>query len=153
MIPPLVQILGAPHRVLPPGIHPSSVLEIGERFATTEHRLRLFRGFTALVKVLKDSGCTTIYLDGSFASDKPVPNDYDGCWDPLGVDLSKLDPVLLDFSNKRAAQKRKYLGEMFVASMGESSGQTFLDFFQTEKNTGERKGILLLQSLNDVAQP
>src|ERR1700722_11262230 len=117
MIPSLVEIMGAPHRVLPPGVHPSSMAEIGERFATNEHRQRLFRGFMSVADVLRGCGCMSIYLDGSFTTDKPLPNDYDGCWDPTGVDVSKLDPVLLDFANKRAAQKERYLGEMFVATM------------------------------------
>lgn len=118
--------------------------EIAERFATNEHRQRLFRGFASLVEVLRESGCRSIYLDGSFATDKPLPNDYDGCWDPAGVDVSKLDPVLLNFDNKRTAQKEKYLGEMFIGTVREISGRTFLDFFQTDRN-GEKKGILLLQ--------
>jgi hypothetical protein len=146
MIPSLVKIEGAPDRVLPPGIHLSSMGEIGERFATNEHRRRLFRGFASVADALRKCGCMSIYLDGSFTTDKPLPNDYDGCWDPTGVDVAKLDPVLLDFTNKRAAQKEKYLGEMFIATTSEVSGKTFLDFFQTERSTGERKGILMLQS-------
>jgi hypothetical protein len=149
MIPLLVEIEGAPHKVLPPGIHKSSMVEIDRRFATTEHRKRLFRGFKSMVNVLQESGCRTVFLDGSFVTNKPIPNDYDGCWDPIGVNVSKLDPVLLDFSNGRAAQKEKYLGEMFIATTSEISGETFLDFFQTDRTTGHRKGILLVE-LPDV---
>ena len=68
--------------------------------------------------------------------------DYDGCWDPEGVDVRKLDPVLLDFGNLRAAQKQKYRGEMFVAVLPNSPNDTFLEFFQIDKYTGEQKGIL-----------
>ena len=42
----------------------------------------------------------------------------------------------------RANQKRKYLGEFFPLLY--SNGQAFLDFFQTEKYTGNSKGILLI---------
>lgn len=145
MIPALVKLQGAPYLVLPPGIHEASVAEVEQRFAFNDHRRRLFQGFVAILQVLRTSGCTRVYLDGSFVSDKPAPKDYDGCWDPTGVDIAKLDPVLLDFDNLRAAQKQKYLGEMFIASVSELSGKTFLDFFQTEKSSGVAKGIILIK--------
>ena len=148
MIPALIQVPCLPFRVLPPGIHRTTLEEIAERFATNARRKELFGGFRAVVAALQISGCSSIYLDGSFASEKPSPEDYDGCWDPAGVDVTKLDPVLLDFTKQRAAQKRKYRGEMFIATVTEISGKTFLDFFQTEKSTGAQKGILLVQSPN-----
>jgi len=65
-----------------------------------------------------------------------------GCWEHAGVDPAMLDPVLLNFDNKRAAQKAKYLGEMFIAGMPNGQGCPFLDFFQVEKSSGQAKGIL-----------
>jgi hypothetical protein len=149
MIPPLVEIRGAPYRVLPPGIHWSSLAEIGARFVTNEHRLKLFAGFTSVTEALRAAGCTTIYLDGSFTTEKELPRDYDGCWEPFGVQVAKLDPVLLDFTNLRAAQKQKYFGEMFLATTMGISGSTFLDFFQIEKATGQKKGIIGIRALTE----
>ncbi len=83
-----------------------------------------------------------MYLDGSFVTEKEHPNDFDGCWDPADVVASLLDPVLLDFTNKRAAQKLKYRGEMFIASAANAGTETFLSFFQKEKLTGASKGIV-----------
>lgn len=57
-----------------------------------------------------------------------------------GVDPLRLDPVLLDFRNKRAAQKAKYFGEMFAVELPHSPG--LLDFFQSEKFTDQPKGII-----------
>ena len=141
MIPALISIPGAPFRVLPPGIHWSALPDIEARFSTNEHRAKLFAGFLSLAEALQGAGCSTIYLDGSFVTEKQNPKDYDGCWDPTGVQFAKLDPVLLNFDNQRAAQKAKYLGEMFPAMTG-VPGKTFLDFFQIEKTTGQRKGII-----------
>ena len=141
MIPPLVEIRGAPHRVLPPGIHWSSLAEIGARFATNEHRLKLFTGFVSVTEVLRAAGCKTIYLDGSFATEKEIPKDYDGCWEPAGVQVAKLDPVLLDFTNLRAAQKHKYLGEMFLATSMEISGVLFWISFRSKKLLAKRRGL------------
>jgi len=67
------------------------------------------------------------------------------CWDITNVDPEHLDPVLLDFSIRRAAQKAKFGGEFFPAQLPEGiSGRTFLDFFQVDKETGARKGIVAL---------
>ncbi|WP_294300979.1 hypothetical protein [uncultured Sphingomonas sp.] len=141
MIPDLVDLPSCPWAVLPPGIHDATLAEVEVRFATTPHRRWLFEGFIRVTDALRHVGCRTVYLDGSFVTAKPHPGDYDGCWDHVGVDFSRLDPVLLDFDNKRAAQKAKYLGEMFIAAL--SSGVApFLDFFQVEKFSGAAKGIL-----------
>jgi len=95
---------------------------------------------------IAEDGCRTVYIDGSFVTAKPHPDDFDGCWDIDGVDPERLDPVLLTFNSGRAAQKAKYLGELFPARMGEGgSGLTFLEFFQVDKETGNQKGIVSLE--------
>jgi hypothetical protein len=145
MVPALIDLGSpAPWAVLPPGIHATSVAEIGSRFANTPHRQWLLGGFVRVVEALRLAGCQTVYLDGSFTTGKPHPDDFDGCWDHNGMDLSLLDPVLRTFSNKREAQKKKYFGEMFPAFLENEPGITFLDFFQVEKFSGLRKGILLV---------
>jgi hypothetical protein len=56
-----------------------------------------------------------------------------------------LDPVLLDFSDRRAAQKAKFGGELFPAQLAaEPGGATFLEFFQHDRVTGEPKGIVAI---------
>jgi hypothetical protein len=82
-----------------------------------------------------------VYLDGSFVTGKPEPGDFDVCWDPTGVDPSRLDPVLLDFSDGRKAQQEKYCGEFFPSSARADGRLTFVDFFQVDKLSGEAKGI------------
>jgi len=128
---------------LPPGIHSASWSEFEKRFGATSHRQRLLGGLLAALRALRDAGCGTAYIDGSFVTAKEVPGDYDGCWDISGVDPIKLDPVLLSFDPGRAIQKAKYLGELFPAQTAEGgSGKTFLDFFQINKDSGEPKGLV-----------
>ena len=143
MIPSLVD-LGSPTpwAVLPPGVHVTSMPEIEARFATTPHRRWLYGGFRRAADALASAGCMGVYLDGSFVTDKPHPDDFDGCWEIEGVDLSRLDPILLDFRQKRAAQKAKFFGEMFMAEGLGVPGLTFVEFFQIEKFSGRSKGIL-----------
>ena len=53
--------------------------------------------------------------------------------------------MLKTFAGGRAAQKAKYRGELFPATERAGGGEgTFLDFFQTDKDTGARKGIVAL---------
>src|SRR3546814_2730258 len=108
MIPDLIELASpCPWAVLPPGIHDTSLAEVEARFATTPHRKWLFDGFVRMAQALAAAGCQYVYLDGSFVTAKPHPGDFDGCWDHVGVDPAKLDPVFLDFSKKREAQKAK----------------------------------------------
>ena len=94
---------------------------------------------------LKSAGCLTVYINGSFVTAKEVPNDFDVCWDEAGVNPLLLDPVILIFDPGRAAQKSKYLGELFPASaIASGDGFSFLEFFQTDKETGTRKGIIAI---------
>ncbi|MGH8793085.1 MAG: DUF6932 family protein [Stackebrandtia sp.] len=61
------------------------------------------------------------------------------------VDPARLDPELLDFTKRRAAQKAKYGGELFPAeSRADPAGTRFRDYFQQDKTTGEPKGIVAL---------
>lgn len=72
---------------------------------------------------------------------KDLPEDYDGAWDTTGVDPYALDPVLLDFSNRRAAMKSKYLGELFPATMTAAPGVLYREFFMKDRN-GVPKGVV-----------
>jgi hypothetical protein len=131
--------------LLPEGIHWTDMLAIHKRYGRNGLRLRLFAGLERGLIALRDAGCQNVYLNGSFITSKEYPADYDVCWDVKGVKLAALDPVFLDFSNRRAAQKTKYLGEYFPAdSRAELSSpfRTFLNFFQTDKATGNKKGII-----------
>jgi hypothetical protein len=130
---------------LPPGIHWATWSDIEVRFGTTLHRRRLLSGLFRAACALRDAGCRVIYVDGSFVTDKEVPNDFDGCWDANGVDPDLLDPILLAFSGDRAAQKAKYLGELIPAQTLEINSQSyFLEFFQKDRHTGNRKGIVAI---------
>ena len=117
--------------------------EIVARFSSNEHRARLLNGLLNAIRNLVGAGCKSILLDGSFVTSKDLPRDYDGAWDTRGVDPNLLDPVLLDFSNGRAAMKAKYGGELFPASAQAAPGVLYRDFFMTDRN-GVPKGVVLI---------
>ena len=131
--------------LLPQGVHWASWDELVHRFGNNSRRQRLIVGLKAALENLKSSGCQTVYINGSFVTLKESPNDYDGCWEEAGVDPSLLDPVLLTFDPGRASQKAKYMGELFPASIiADTDGLSFLEFFQTDKDTGRTKGIVAI---------
>jgi hypothetical protein len=50
------------------------------------------------------------------------------------------------FSWGRAAQKQRFLGELFPAQLPEGvTGKAFVDFFQVNRMSGEPKGILAIR--------
>ena len=150
MIPTLIDIVGAPWPVLPEGIHISDFASISACFATSHWRRDLFDGLLEVSRNLSNAGCRRLYLNGSFVTGKPKPADYDACWEPDGVNPDLLDPTLLNFDNQRALQKSKYKGEFFPTSTSASRSRvTFVDFFQIEKFTGLKKGIILVEFSDD----
>ena len=128
---------------LPPGIHHAGWCDVAGCFAGNSHRERLMEGLLAACRNLAEAGCGELLLDGSFATAKPLPGDYDGAWETAGVDPDRLDPVLLDFADRRAAMKAKYLGDLFPASAAAAPGMLYRDFFKTDRN-GVEKGVVLI---------
>jgi hypothetical protein len=79
-----------------------------------------------------------------FVTEKPIPGDFDVCWDSMGVDTLKLNPVFLDFSEGRKKQKEMFQGEFFPVHLPADRKHTFLDFFQIDKDTQNAKGIICI---------
>lgn len=126
---------------LPPGIYDAVWGDVAGRFAGNSHRVQLTNGLLAACGNLAAAGCRRLLLNGSSVSAKALPGDYDAAWETAGVDPNLLDPVLLDFSNRRAAMKAKYLGDLFPASALAAPGVLYRDFFRTDRS-GVEKGIL-----------
>ena len=132
--------------LLPEGIHPATLEEVRERFGGNERRRQLLAGLVAALLLLRAAGCRRVYINGSFVTAKERPNDIDVCWDIEDVDADALDDVFFDFSDGREAQKARFGCEFFPAQLPEGvTGRAFLEFFQTDKQTGEPKGIIELK--------
>ena len=130
---------------MPPGIHVATWDEIAQRYGQSPHRRALLAGLEAGIAALRHAGCRMVYIDGSFVSAKEEPGDFDACWESAEVNGHLLDPVLLTFANRRAAQKEKYKGEFFIAeSAADPHGTRYLEFFQRTRE-GAPKGIIALR--------
>lgn len=129
---------------LPPGKHVATWHEVVERFGNTPRRGELLAGLLTALQLLRNAGCATFYLDGSFITSKETPRDYDGCWNIEGVDFDSIDVRLLTFDADRRTQKAAFKGEMFLADMkADPHGTLFLDFFQRDRD-GQPKGIIVI---------
>jgi hypothetical protein len=128
---------------LPAGEHVASWDEVVERFGWNERRRRLLDGLADALALLAAAGCRQVWLNGSFVTAKDEPGDFDACWALPGVDLDVLDPVLLDLTNGRRAQKQRFGGEFFPNVVETESGLVFAEFFQNERDTS-RKGIVVI---------
>ncbi|MCU6603927.1 hypothetical protein OCO53_26165 [Peribacillus frigoritolerans] len=128
------------------GMHELEWEEFVKCFGNNHRRKGMIIGLRRGLNLLKKAGCKKVYIDGSFVTTKPNPGDFDICWDEEGVDkkeLKKIEPLFFVFVNKRKAQKSKFMGEFFPASLKEGK-KCFVDFFQTDKYTGEPKGIVVV---------
>jgi hypothetical protein len=135
--------IGAPWKVLPPGVHEASLTEVDARYGMNEVRKKQMIGLRKSLKALQGAGCKAVFLDGSFVTEKENPGDFDLCWLSVGVDERKLDPVILDCSGEgRNKQKAKYDGEFFPLTASVLSGGFFFNFFQKDKFTQKPKGII-----------
>jgi hypothetical protein len=88
--------------MLPQGIHTSGWPDFLARFGQAETRQRLSIGLLEALRLLKSAGCRLGYVDGSFASAKLAPGDFDACWDITDVNAEKVPAVFFDFREGRA---------------------------------------------------
>lgn len=138
MIPPFNE-----HGLLPPGVHRADWDEVRQRFGWTSWRGLLLRGLGFALSDLRNAGCRTVYIDGSFVSSKDNPRDFDACWEEAGVNNARLPRALRDLSDGRRAQKARYTGELFPAHAIADirRGTTYYDYFQREAG-GRAKGMV-----------
>ena len=135
---------------LPPGIHWADWSDFKQRFGTNYRRNVLILGIEAVMEQLKAAGCRTIYINGSFVTQEPKPNDFDACWDredDVDIDyLRKNAPIVLNFYNP-SAQKAKYGGEIYPSDQPAYAATMTIDFFQRDRFQNP-KGIVAIDLLS-----
>ena len=121
----------------------ASWAEVVEAFGTSDWRRFLLAGCRRALESLQAAGCRRVWIDGSFVTGKPHPGDIDACYDPVGVDVEMLHPVLRDLSPGRPAQKAEFGCEFFPNIVEGGSGKFFVEFFQHDRD-GRLKGIVVI---------
>lgn len=129
---------------LPLGEHHASLDEVEATYGfSTGRRKLLMRGLRDAASNFEQSNVNTLWINGSFITDKEEPDDIDGCWEYTPyVDVAKLDPV---FIGSREAMKNKYGLDFFISNFIETgSGLPFPKFFQVNRD-GDPKGIIFVK--------
>jgi|WetSurMetagenome_2_1015567.scaffolds.fasta_scaffold306936_2 hypothetical protein len=136
---------------LSPGIHYMTWEDFYDLFSFSPKRKIFLAGLEHAIDILRQCGCTVIYIDGSFVTEKLEPNDYDACWDGdwdiVSKNMLKLEPIFvdpIDLSTGRKKQKLKYQGEIFPSFFIADKGITYLDFFQQIRFSTIKKGIVAI---------
>ncbi|KOR34024.1 MULTISPECIES: DUF6932 family protein [Planktothricoides] len=131
---------------LPPGVHFCDWQEFVERFGTNHTRRRMIAGLQLAMTQLTAAGCRTIYINGSFVTIKPNPQDFGACYDNETVDIDYLRinaPRLLNHYD-RAGQKAKYRGEIFPSQQAIGNyGINSFELFQRDRQQNV-KGIIAI---------
>ena len=128
---------------LPAGEWSASWSEVVTWFGVSRWRRHLLDGCRRALLSLQAAGCRRAWIDGSFVTGKLNPEDIDGCYDPAGVDSTRLHPALLDLSPGRPEQKTEFGCEFFPNIVEAGSGTFFVEFFQHDRD-GRSKGIIVI---------
>ena len=99
------------------------------------------KGLREVARHLKRAGVRRLYVNGSFVTDKPHPNDFDGCYPAEEADMHLLETPL--YTHNREDMKARYGGEVFPDVYIPGRGRDPLVFFQSTR-AGEPKGIVVL---------
>jgi hypothetical protein len=135
---------------LPKGTWEATIEEVRERFGAYPTRRRMQFGFLMdAIAILKEVGCTTLFLDGSYVTEKILPGDFDA----LVLSSENGGEAITKIEEKLIHVPQKYRGEFYCAEdlaydRYLKKTVTFLELFQTEWNNRSeliRKGIIQIQ--------
>lgn len=128
--------------VLPEGEHHASWDEFYDRFAHNADREELAQKLAQAARVLRAAGCTRLWVNGSFVTETPYPNDVDVLYNAREVRPDRLHPTFRD----KALRKIVYGGDYLAIDMDHhdpSHPEGLMKFFQTDRD-GQPKGIVVL---------
>jgi hypothetical protein len=132
---------------LPAGDHSASLDEMEQRFCGTLRRREIFKELKHVVEQLEAKGVDTIWIGGSFVTDKERPGDVDVIYEPP----PESDPAgwgLLSPSRRKDLKKQRRVDLWKSPSPQPIPGkplqrQTIKEFFGTDKD-GVAKGFIQL---------
>ncbi|MDR0864863.1 MAG: hypothetical protein LBO74_08025 [Candidatus Symbiothrix sp.] len=130
--------------VLNPGIYEMTWKDFHTFFLFSPRRKELLEGLKKVIDILQDVGCTIIYIDGSFVTEKIEPGDWDACVECPPSKIQDLYNKYPLFDKKE--QKRLYKGELFDAlSIADRNENNYISFFQQIRGKNIKKGIIKIK--------
>ncbi len=131
--------------LLPPGIHPATMGEVEVTLAFSAKRRSLIEdGLKPVAKELVKMGVSELYVDGSFVTEKPSPDDVDGF-----VLAESTSDLYRDVAGEWERWKGQYRMDVFPAATdmnNEGSRSYFEELFgHTKGEPPQAKGLLKLK--------
>ena len=140
--------------LLPPGLHDGTLAELHALcvapFPASRTRPAIFAGLSAFLAVLAGFGVPMeLWVDGSFVTNKPDPNDVDVA---VLVEQSRFDSLppdrrekLFDLFWRREAARARWRVDAYIFPDGDRAQEAFWRNLYGYSRTGEAKGIIRLQ--------
>lgn len=138
--------------LLPAGVHDCDGDEIHANFCASPAREAIWQAFQGFLRWAETQpGPFTIFVDGSFVTDKAAPSDVDVAVDITGCSKADQDVWLIAYHREHARLKREFKTDFYPVIIG--AGHDFTAFFQYVRvdealargaPDGTRKGILRL---------
>lgn len=122
-------------------LHETKTLAYGEfkkTFGFNESRKEKAARLLIFLRIFKSVGCRTVYIAGSFVSNKEFPNYIDLCVDLTGVDYGKLIKNYPEFFEPKGIEKIKKEHKIHFALFFDSFSSESLDWFKKDRNDNPR---------------
>jgi hypothetical protein len=116
--------------------------ELIHHFGINPHRLKQLENAMQFFRIFSSCGCQTVFIDGSFVSRKPYPEDIDLCFDTTGIDADKLEEEFPAFFDPNAIGKIHRELHCHIFTFSENSMRYF-DML-SEDREGNLKGFVKL---------
>jgi hypothetical protein len=130
--------------------------EILRRFGFTPRRRWLLKGLRSAVQAYWAAGIEEIFLDGSFCTEKPDPEDIDGYWVEPDPDVyDRIDPYWVDFEPVLVPGLRKWKWRMWIdhglefyihPAMRAAPERGFPEFFREDRDGRSRELIQVVRT-------
>jgi hypothetical protein len=118
--------------LLPAGVHPATWPLFVERFGTSAYRREQLVKLEVALRLLRNAGCTRVFVGGSFVTAKSEPNDVDVAWDVGGVDAARW---IRSSWSSRVSVPRRNVGSAASFSRHNSSKGLPVDCFSGSSST------------------
>lgn len=105
--------------LLPEGEHPLDWKSIVSLFGTSPRRQGLLQKLHELCLILKRAGVETVWLDGSFVTSKPTPNDFDMSFDLSDAAFARLPDYPFKVKNAATRLRSHFCGDIKVEPMAD----------------------------------
>lgn len=117
-------------------------------FPNPDRRAYLLERFAALIEKFKETGISSeVWIDGSFATDKPEPGDIDMIFFINGIDANKLDAekqkILTELNDRKISQIR-YKCDVFIVPNEDLNMRSYWRGWFGFTRNEEPKGIFRL---------